>query len=247
VTADPGAVWRVIHGYTGYWVAVAGVKLGVFDALADGPLDATDLAGRCGAAPRPVGVIADGLTAIGLLVRDDSGYALSDAAAAHLVTGCPASMADLLVWSPGPEANWPLLDEIARGGRPPAPIVDATLPSQIVVARAALGALGPGPGSSLLELGAGRAPWASVLLAGDSAANAVVNDLPEVLEGTPRALGALAARCSFVAGDTWWPTSPPAPSTSSSWGTCCGPNPTSGPAGWSRSPPAGCHPAAAWW
>jgi hypothetical protein len=212
VTADPGAVWRVIHGYTGYWVAVAGVRLGVFDALADGPLDATDLAARCGAAPRPVGVIADGLTAIGLLVRDDAGYALSDAAAAHLVTGCPASMADLLVWSPGPEANWPLLDEIARGGRPPAPIeddaaafyerlVDATLPSQVVVARAALGALGPGPGCSLLELGAGRAPWASVLLAGDPAANAVVNDLPEVLEGTPRALGALAARCSFVAGD----------------------------------------------
>jgi O-methyltransferase domain/Dimerisation domain len=212
VTTDPGAVWRVIHGYTGYWVAVAGVKLGVFDALADGPLDATDLAARCGAAPRPAGVIADGLTAIGLLTRDDAGYALSDTAAAHLVTGRPAAMADLLVWSPGPEANWPLLDEIARGGRPPAPIeddaaafyerlVDATLPSQLVVARAALGALEPAPGCSLLELGAGRAPWASALLDRDPVATAVVNDLPEVLEGTPPALGASATRCSFVAGD----------------------------------------------
>ena len=26
--ADPGAVWRVIHGYTGYWSTVAGVRLG---------------------------------------------------------------------------------------------------------------------------------------------------------------------------------------------------------------------------
>jgi phospholipid N-methyltransferase len=212
VTADPGLVWRVIHGYTGYWVAVAGVRLGVFDALADGPLDAASLAARCGASAHPINVIADGLTAIGLLTRDGDGYALSDTAAAHLVTGRPGAMGDLLVWSPGPAANWPVLDEIVLGGRPPTPIeddpaafyerlVDATFPSQIVVACAALEIVAPARGCSLLELGAGRAPWASALLARDPAATAVVNDLPEVLEGTPPALGPLASRCEFVSGD----------------------------------------------
>jgi hypothetical protein len=39
--ADPGAIWRVINGATAYFVAVAGVRLGVFDALADGPLAVT--------------------------------------------------------------------------------------------------------------------------------------------------------------------------------------------------------------
>ena len=212
MTADPGAVWRVIHGYTGYWVAVAAVRLGLFDALAAGPLDATAMAERCRARPDAITVVADALTASGLLTCADGRYALTDTSAAHLVGGQPGSMADLLMWSPGPAPNWPVLDAIVRGGRPPQPVeddaaafyerlVDATFGSQLQVARVTLAGLAPRPGSRVLELGAGRAPWTSALLAADPDASAVVNDLPEVLEGTVAALGPASARCTFVAGD----------------------------------------------
>jgi hypothetical protein len=212
VTADPGLVWRVIHGYTGYWAAVTGVRLGIFDVLADGPLDAATLAEKCDALPGRVAVIADALAAIGLVHREADRYRLSDTAAVHLVHGARASMCDLLIWSPGPDANWPVLDQTARGRRPPAPVeddaatfyahlVEATFPSQVAVARAALAVLAPAPGSRLLELGAGRGPWASALLSTDPAAAAALNDLPAVLEGTAPSLGPLATRCSFVPGD----------------------------------------------
>ena len=216
-TSDPGAVWRLIHGYTAYWAAVAGVRLGLFDALADGPLDPAELAGRC--APDAAGgasldghgvaVIADALTAVGLLERDADGYRLSAPADAHLVGRRPASMADLLLWSPGPPANWPALDRTVGGSAPPCPVgddfyahlVDATFPSQLAVARGVLDELAPVPGTRLLELGAGRGPWTAALLGADPGAAAVLNDLPVVLAATGASLGPLADRCAFVPGD----------------------------------------------
>ena len=211
-TGDPGAVWRIIHGYTAYWAAVAGVRLGLFDALADGPLDPAGLAGRCAAGaggPDGVAVIADALTAVGLLERDAGVYRLSGPADAHLVGGRPGSMADLLIWSPGPPANWPALDRTVRGSGPPCPVdddfyaqlVDATFPAQVAVAGAVLDGLAPAPGARLLELGAGRGPWTVALLGADPGASAVLNDLPRVLAATGASLGPLAGRCAFVPGD----------------------------------------------
>ena len=220
--SDPGAVWRVIHGYTGYWVAVTGVRLGVFDALADGPLDQRELAGRCAANEERVAVIADALAAIGLLGRDADGYHLTDAAAAHLVAGRPGSMGELLVWSPGPAANWPALDRTVRGNPPPAPVeddptgfyshlVEATFPSQLAVARGVLGLLRPRTGARLLELGAGRGPWTTALLAADPGASAVLNDLAGIIENATCSLGPLADRCAFVPGDYLSVPLPPGP------------------------------------
>ncbi len=229
VTTDPGAIWRVIHGYTGYWSAVAAVRLGLFDALAaaaaspgdhapgdDAPadtgLDAGELARRCAAGPDAVQVIADALTAIGLLQHDGGRYRLSPAADAHLVRGRPAPMAELLLWSPGPVVNWPALACTAQGTAPPSPVeddaadfyahlVDATFGSQLGVARAVLVSLDIVPGARILELGAGRGPWTSALLSADPTASAVLNDLPGVIERGAGPLGPEAGRCTFVAGD----------------------------------------------
>ncbi|MDE3205737.1 MAG: methyltransferase [Acidobacteriota bacterium] len=220
--SDPGFIWGTIHGSTGYWVAAAAVRLGLFDALQPGPLDADGLARVCQAEPAAVAVIADALVATGLLVPHEGGYELSEAAAAHLVRDAPMAMADLLLWSPGPASNWPVLDRIARGERPPEPIddhapafysklVDATLPSQLLVARSVITTLGLPEGARLLEPGAGRAPWATAVLSADPRSSAVVNDFAEVLSGTEANLGDQAARCQLVSGDYLeadWP--PPA-------------------------------------
>ncbi len=210
-TADASRVWDVINGYTRYWSVVTGVELGVFDALADGPLEVTTLAQRCGAEPRRLAVLADALVAAGLLDGTPSVYALSATAEAHLVHGRDRSMCDLLAWSPGPQENWPALAGTVRGALPPAPVDDdaafyarlaaATRPSQLAVARAALGALDLPSRARVLELGAGAAPWAAALLGADPAASAVVNDFAGVVEHAEHLLGELSARCRFVAGD----------------------------------------------
>ena len=70
-----------------------------------------------------------------------------------------------------------------------------------LVARAALGSLRLRRGASVLEFGAGAAPWAAAVLEADPTASAVVNDLEPVLPQARAALGPLGSRCRFAGGD----------------------------------------------
>jgi ubiquinone/menaquinone biosynthesis C-methylase UbiE len=209
--ADPGAIWRVINGCTAYFVAVGGVRLGVFDVLASGPLDATALAARCAAPVARVVTLCDALVGIGLLDRGGDGdcYANTLESDTFLVAERPRSMRDLLLHSPGPIENWPALAETVRGATPPAVVggdfycdlVRATFPTQYAAASAIRAEIGPV--DRVLDLGAGAAPWALALLEVNTEARAVVNDLPEVIDITRASVTAHGCddRCTFVAGD----------------------------------------------
>jgi SAM-dependent methyltransferase len=206
---DPAAIWRVINGYSAYWVVVAGVEIGVFDHLADGAADLDALAATLSCDPLRLRVLCDALVGLSLLQRDRDYYALVPDSATFLVTGGDRSMRELLLHSPGPRGNWPAFAETIRGTDPPEPageefyaqLVRATFPTQ----RAAAAALAPalGPYSDVLDLGAGAAPWTVGLLEHAPAARATVNDLPGVLPIAREMLEtrALADRCTFVAGD----------------------------------------------
>jgi ubiquinone/menaquinone biosynthesis C-methylase UbiE len=207
--ADPGAVWRVINGCSAYFVAVAGVRLGVFDALASGPLDAPTLAARCGAPATRVQMLCDALVGIGLLGRDGAAYVNTPESDTFLVGERPRSMRDLLLHSPGPFENWPALAGTVRGESPPQVVggdfyrdlVRATFPTQYAAACALRDDLGTV--TRVLDLGAGAAPWAIALLETNPDAGAVLNDLPAVIDITRESAAAhgCADRCSFVAGD----------------------------------------------
>jgi ubiquinone/menaquinone biosynthesis C-methylase UbiE len=212
--ADPRAVWGVIHGFGAYWATVAAVRLGVFDALTDGVLDAPALARRCHADAPRMDVLCAALATTGLLCRQPDGYGLTPTSDAFLVAGRERSMRDLLLWSPGPHGNWPHLDATVAGAPPVAPVDDepaafyvplvaATFPSQLAAARVVAERLGMAGAARVMDLGAGAAPWTIALLDACPAATALVNDLPEVLpvavEHAERF--GVAARCDFVAGD----------------------------------------------
>ncbi len=218
---DPGPVWGIIQGMASYWVVVAAFDLGVFDDLAAGrPLTARGSKAEA---------LLDGLVALGLLERmvgsdsDDAAglYRLSAVSAAYLVSDSPRSMAALVRSSPGPLENWLALAETVRGAPPPRPVgsdgefharlVAATFPTQHAVARAVVAQLRRGDGlvagapaiRSVLDLGAGAAPWAIAVLEAEPSATATIVDLPDVIPIARAAADrqGVADRCTFVAGD----------------------------------------------
>lgn len=210
-TVDPRPVWSLINGFTTYWTVVAAIRLGIFDALASGPRESGDLTRGCDA--RGAGALLDALVGLGLLARDSGTYALTPVSDAFLVTDRPASMRDLVVWSPGPSENWPALDETVLRGTPASPIDDdaagtfyrhlvrATFPTQHAVAKGVAPRLGEP--RRILDLGAGGAPWAVALLEAFPSATATVNDLDAVVPDARARLQAngVAARAEVRPGD----------------------------------------------
>jgi SAM-dependent methyltransferase len=207
--ADPASIWRIIHGFSAYFVAVAAVRLGIFDALAVGPLAVPELAKACRSDADRTARLCEVLAALDLLRSSDGRFALTPESEAFLLSGAPRSMRELIVHSPGPWENWPALDATIRGAPSPRPVDSefylelgsATFPTQFAAARATAGALGGI--TRLLDLGAGSASWTIALLLANPTATAVVNDLPAVIDMTrDRTLHhGVAERCEFRPGD----------------------------------------------
>ena len=209
----PAPVWDVINGFAGYWALHAAVEFGVFDRLADGPADSAALAAATGVHdPADVTLLAQLLTAQGLLDTDAGRWRLTPTAERFLLSSSPASMVGLVRHSPGPHAAWPRLAATLRAGAPADATRDAldTLYPDLVAATAGtqsavahgvareLGERGLWDGSgTVVDLGCGSGAWLDALLAGG--AHGVAVDLPHVLPG---ARERLAGRdVEFVGGD----------------------------------------------
>lgn len=106
-------------------MAAVATRLGVFDALAAGPLAADDVAARTGADPRGTGVLLDALHAHGYLDRDENGdgqarYSNSGTAAKWMVRNGGPSFADSIeFWDALLFTLWPSLDRSLVEGKPP--------------------------------------------------------------------------------------------------------------------------------
>jgi C-methyltransferase len=74
----------------------AGVELGVFDALAEGPAAAETLAGRLGADTRGIRILLDALVAIGLVDPGEAGYRLASGGETLLVSKSPQYLGDMV-------------------------------------------------------------------------------------------------------------------------------------------------------
>lgn len=209
-------VWALIQGYGSYWALVAAIELGVFDALEGSPAAAEPLAVSIGASPAHLEHLLDALVTFGFLDQLDDVYELTEAAERYLCTNGAASMAALVAVAPGPHENWTRLAETIRGGavatpieRDPvafyAPLVTATFTTQLRAATRLGAALGWArrPGLRVLDLGAGRAPWALAILAQSPGSTAVVNDLPGIVDLAAETAAAhgVADRIEIRAGD----------------------------------------------
>jgi SAM-dependent methyltransferase len=209
-------VWSLIQGFGSYWALVAALELGVFDALDGRSLAAEPLADEIGASAVHLGHLLDAMVTFGFLDQIDDAYELTETAERYLRTDGVASMAALVGVAPGPHENWTRLAETIRTGSVQTPIeldpaafygplVTATFTTQFRAASRLGAMLGwqRRPGLRVLDLGAGRAPWALAVLGQSAGSTAVVNDLPGVvgLAVATAAEHAVADRVTFRPGD----------------------------------------------
>jgi ubiquinone/menaquinone biosynthesis C-methylase UbiE len=212
-----GAVWSVINAGNTYWMLVAAIDLGVFDALEPGtPTTANELSANLGVSQDGLRHLLDCLVTLEFLDQIDGLYELTETAERYLRSDGPASMVSLVRVSPGPIENWMGLAETIRSGHVKTPIDDdiagfyhplisATFPTQYRVASRLGAIMGWSRYTNLrvLDLGAGAAPWSSALLEQAKNSTAVVNDfqlIVEVAEATMASKG-FSECCEFRAGN----------------------------------------------
>jgi acetylserotonin O-methyltransferase len=89
---DPRLVLETLEAFRRSKAMFAGVRLGIFDALADGPAPAPALAERLGCHPAALARLLNALAAMRLLHRTGEQYANTPAANAFLVASSPQRM-----------------------------------------------------------------------------------------------------------------------------------------------------------
>lgn len=152
---------------------LAALDLGLFTALADGPLSAEQLRQRLGLHPRAMPDLADALLAMGLLERRGQGagatYANTPAAEACLDRREPGYLGHWLAWADARcAAAWAGLVEALRTGGPPSRQAgDGTAALESLAAMEAGDALAA-PGLLALAEGIDAGPFQTLLdLGGD--------------------------------------------------------------------------------
>jgi acetylserotonin N-methyltransferase len=96
---DPSVILDLLQAFRWSKTMFAAVDLGVFDALAEGPLSGEALAKRLKANPDALTRLLDGCVGLQLLDRDDRGYRNTPAASAYLCRNTPQSVTGYVNYS----------------------------------------------------------------------------------------------------------------------------------------------------
>jgi len=215
--ADPG---RIMELATAYWASrclLVANRVGVFRALADGPLPAEAVAAALGLAPRPTRLFLKACVGLGLLVEDERGFRNDPASQLFLVPGAPTFLGDALRYADDMWDGWSRLDAALADGAPPvAPEAytgaDETRTRNFVygmhgralgVGRALVSLVELDGHRRLLDVGGGPGTYSALFTAAHPGLEATVMDLPDVVALAGEILGTMGAadRVRTLAGD----------------------------------------------
>jgi 2-polyprenyl-3-methyl-5-hydroxy-6-metoxy-1,4-benzoquinol methylase len=217
-----GSILRLIGAYRTSAAIVAGLELGLFAALAEGPLGAEAAAARVGAASHGVRTLLNVLVTSGLVVREGAAYALSPAASAHLVPGAAGYLGEVVPMLAEPRmwGDFRLLAEtLRRGGEAPDADADANghpfwqtfARHSVSLASAAAAALArqlapwleARPATRVLDVACGAGVYGLTLAQHSDRVEATMLDWPQVLDEARRRAGQLgvAERTRYLEGD----------------------------------------------
>jgi SAM-dependent methyltransferase len=110
---------EMLAGYRPAAMVMAAVRTGLFDTLADGPLEPAEAADRAGLSPRAVDILMHGLAAIGILHKQGEAFALDAGAAPLLLSGSPDTMTSIIGHNLSLLRAWSHLDTVLQTGAPP--------------------------------------------------------------------------------------------------------------------------------
>ncbi|WP_049568850.1 methyltransferase [Nonomuraea sp. SBT364] len=184
-------------GALGVHALIAAARLGLFEALRDGPLTGGELADARGLDPRATRVLLDSLAGLGYLRRRRGRYRLSRTSRRWLVTGSATSLLEgLAFWERTACVIWPETEKAIRDGTPPVPLYtrtehDPELSRSFQAWTAALaGQQAPAAARAIpvprharrvLDVGGSHALYSLALLRRHPALRATVLDLPQAL------------------------------------------------------------------
>ncbi|MDA0790772.1 MAG: methyltransferase [Proteobacteria bacterium] len=106
---------------TAFWdaqVLLTANRIGVFDALANGPLELEAICEVIGTAPRPTRLLLRSCVALGLLEESDGRFRPSPAGEAYLVPGKPGYLGNAIRYSDNLYDTWGHLEQALREDRP---------------------------------------------------------------------------------------------------------------------------------
>lgn len=114
----PGRLFGLASGYWQPCALHAGVKLGIFTALAETPMSAGELAPRLRASQRGMELLLNGLAAMDLLEKAGGSYRNSPLAAAYLDRNQPDYVGHIIMHHHHLVEGWSRLDEAVISGHP---------------------------------------------------------------------------------------------------------------------------------
>lgn len=115
---DPGNIMRLSTAYWNAQTLLTANRMGIFDALADGPASAEELAEKLGVDSRGLQLFLNACVGLELCEKSGERFSNSRAAQAFLVSASPASMKNALAYTDDLYAAWGRLEECLRNGKP---------------------------------------------------------------------------------------------------------------------------------
>ena len=114
----PGELLSCSSAYWRGCTLQTGVRLGLFTVLAEGSCSAAELAEKIGCEERATGLLADGLSAMGVLEKNDDGYRNLPEAQRFLVKSSPHYMGHIILHHHHLVDGWAQLEQSVRTGGP---------------------------------------------------------------------------------------------------------------------------------
>ena len=197
------------HGYWESLALMSAVHLGLFDALADGPLADADLALKLGASLRGTSMLAEAMAAMGLVRRGADGVSsLTEFSFSRLTSSSPRSVRGLVEHMRRLLAEWTVLDRAVLEGSLPrrektperrSAFLGGMEAGTLLQASAIVPRLCLAGRKRLLDMGGATGAWSAAFLEQNPDLSAVVVDRPGTRESAEAFIASrgLAGRLSF--------------------------------------------------
>jgi len=216
---------EIARAYQPASILLAAAELDLFGALSTEPLTVEQLAVAIEADPRATRILADALTAVGLLEKRDSRYTPAPGIGETLTKAGSETILPMLWHQANCLRSWAQIAATVKTGRPVeddtsirgaeadrAAFIEAMEVASRHAATRVVASLTPLSFHHLLDIGGGPATWTIAFLRTVPEAKATIYDLPEVIPLSHRYIEAagLGARVDLVAGDFYTDAALPA-------------------------------------